>query len=782
MKHALLVSLLAAILILTALPCLATDYYVAQKAPAADDKNPGTLEKPFKTITTGLPHLKPGDTLYVREGVYRESVAMIKEAWDFAGKQYPAMPSGQSEGKRIGLCAYEGEKPVIKGSDVVAGWKKHKDNTWVKDWTVNSQQVFCDGVLMQQIAGQIDPGNLWAWIGRKGNSLADLEAGSFYVDIKDKKLYVWLKDGSDPNQHEMEVSVRPVLLWVRLDYVYLRGLTCTHSNMVAYVTWPSSVLQGAHNIAEDCEFSWCDFCGLSVSGKFNTLVRCKMNHNGDCGFGGGGRGDRYIDCEFSFNNNRHWNAGWHAGGMKVNGYDFIFSGCTFEGNFESPGWWNDGECSNITVENCRAMHNGMGIMVEIGRKVVIRNNQVYENYGRGIYISSSSNCDILHNTLYRNGGSGVAVVGPDRINGWFFDDDKTGFAPARNNVVWGNIFYDNCNPDFCPKELDGRGKTWDTRAELILPNPAISSNDGCVSDYNIFWRSPGHVLPFWYNWHEVEIPDLAAWQNKTGQDMHSIIAKPLFADAAKFDFHPVKGSPAIAFVKPHMGANIDADDKLRSREGYYTAGAFEAPPEMSPPARPKPPADLSPKPQDLPADRLVELPAKGDLTALTEAMRELDIKTDAQGKSVAVFHGIPFEIAKTPKGIILEGKVRNVIIPMGKGVRKLYLLFAVIDPPKDPMNYAYCKVLREDGMGTWLTWMDGKNIGTSLGEWKAIKPTTQPKGDLTDVAWQSKDGKVRLFMTTWDNDNYWYPIRRLDWGLSEKGSLVILGVTITPDK
>ena len=216
-----------------------------------------------------------------------------------------------------------------------------------------------------------------------------------------------------------------------MDYAYLRGLTCMHSNMVAYVTWPSSVLQGAHNVAEDCEFSWCDFCGLSVGGKFNTLVRCKMNHNADTGFGGGGRGDRYIDCEFSFNNNRHWNAGWHAGGMKVNGYDFIFSGCTFEGNIDSPGWWNDGECSNITIENCRAMHNGLGIMVEIGRKVVIRNNLVYENHGRGIYISSSSDCDILHNTCYRNGGSGVAVVGPDRINGWYFDDDKTGFAPAR---------------------------------------------------------------------------------------------------------------------------------------------------------------------------------------------------------------------------------------------------------------------------------------------------------------------------------------------------------------
>ena len=205
-------ALLAVIVTLSlALPCLTAtgagrDYYAAQKDPAADDSNPGTLQKPFKTITAGLPHLKPGDTLYVREGDYRESVAMLKEAWEFNGQKYPAMPSGLSEGKRIGLCAYEGERPVIKGSDVVTGWTKFKDSTWVRDWTVNSQQVFCDGALMQQIAGQIEPSNLWAWMGRKGNSLSDLEAGSFYVDLKDKKLYVWLKDGSDPNRHEMEVS------------------------------------------------------------------------------------------------------------------------------------------------------------------------------------------------------------------------------------------------------------------------------------------------------------------------------------------------------------------------------------------------------------------------------------------------------------------------------------------------------------------------------------------------------------------------------------------------
>src|SRR2546425_5696606 len=40
------------------------------------DRQEGTKEKPWKTVNQALKRLKPGDTLYLRGGVYYESVTM----------------------------------------------------------------------------------------------------------------------------------------------------------------------------------------------------------------------------------------------------------------------------------------------------------------------------------------------------------------------------------------------------------------------------------------------------------------------------------------------------------------------------------------------------------------------------------------------------------------------------------------------------------------------------------------------------------------------------------
>ena len=55
-------------------PAMSSTYYVDQHHPRASDANPGAEDQPFKTISAAAGMLAPGDTVYIKAGVYREAV------------------------------------------------------------------------------------------------------------------------------------------------------------------------------------------------------------------------------------------------------------------------------------------------------------------------------------------------------------------------------------------------------------------------------------------------------------------------------------------------------------------------------------------------------------------------------------------------------------------------------------------------------------------------------------------------------------------------------------
>jgi len=437
---------------------IAGEYHVAPRNLAADDKNAGTADKPFKTMSAAVAgaRLKPGDTLYVHEGVYRETVELT-----------PANAHHGRPGAHIRIIAWPKEAVEIRGSDVVTDWKKYDQRTpgtpatttapappvaskgmiYVREnWPHNTQQVFCDGKVLTQIAGYVGEGYVQdAWEGRRGKGLADVEAGSFYYDRGTRRLYLWLPGGEDPARHVVEAQARSGgISTCDLDYYDLAGFRVTHAAVGVGGSF------GSYNTLEDIEVTYADFCGISVGGSFNTLIDCRSNHNGNTGISTYNRGHRVLRCEVRFNNRRRWSAGWHAGGMKNFSSDTVVSGCTAEGNVESPGIWFDGSNTGVTIESCRCFRNGLGIMYEIGERAILRNNVCYENSGRGIYISNSAFCSIVHNLCYQNGMSGIVLVGVEREGG-MVGDEQTSYTPARGNVVWGNILIDNCYPGLAIK-------------------------------------------------------------------------------------------------------------------------------------------------------------------------------------------------------------------------------------------------------------------------------------------------------------------------------------------
>jgi hypothetical protein len=177
-------------------------YWVDGNNPKANDGNTGTKESPWKTIGRAVDHpggLLPGDTVTVNGGVYRESL-FIKANGE------PDAP--------ITFQAAIGEEVVIKGSDVVDTWKPTAafglNGLWVlDDWKAHyhphqvpvldkqcswADQVFVDGRLMEQV-----------------HESEKLSPGKFFSDKEDRKMYICLAKGDEPDLHGIEVSTKPHL-------------------------------------------------------------------------------------------------------------------------------------------------------------------------------------------------------------------------------------------------------------------------------------------------------------------------------------------------------------------------------------------------------------------------------------------------------------------------------------------------------------------------------------------------------------------------------------------
>src|SRR5436309_2080625 len=113
-KSTIRAGILVALLASAALRGSALEVYVA---PAGDDANAGTLEKPFATIGRAQREVGPGDTVYLRGGTYamRENQITAKERI-FA--RVNVLDKSGTSGRPINYFAYQAERPVFDLSAV----------------------------------------------------------------------------------------------------------------------------------------------------------------------------------------------------------------------------------------------------------------------------------------------------------------------------------------------------------------------------------------------------------------------------------------------------------------------------------------------------------------------------------------------------------------------------------------------------------------------------------------------------------------------------------------
>lgn len=82
-----------------------------------NDANKGEASTPFKTISAAAKVAMPGDVITVHTGVYREQITPPR--------------GGNSEKEPIVYQAAKGEKVEIKGSEIIKGWEKQANDTWM---------------------------------------------------------------------------------------------------------------------------------------------------------------------------------------------------------------------------------------------------------------------------------------------------------------------------------------------------------------------------------------------------------------------------------------------------------------------------------------------------------------------------------------------------------------------------------------------------------------------------------------------------------------------------
>lgn len=504
----------------------AMSYYVDPSHPSADDANPGTKAAPWKTLARAgkAAELKPGDTVIIQPGVYREWVDITV--------------SGEP-GKPITFQAAPGARVVIKGSELVKGPYKRLGDLGTLDvepfpfafrrvWAVKLgeefftdprfpgcyddksrrwvSQVFWQDDHPLQLIGPdpIYPPDVFDRRQIIGKGLADMIPQSFWFDPKDSTLY--LNIGGEPVWYSIEVGVRGFALTAsKVHDVVIRGLEMRHNRQPGG-QWPLVAFSECERVTvEDCKIYWADFCGMGLHRCKNCVVRrCDISYNGAIGLALGLTEDCLVeDCTMFFNNYRHFYGDWgvSAGTKNIPGNKrTTIRRCEVAYNTEAEGIWFDTDNEDIRILDNICHDNGdCGIFFEINKGGgIIAGNLVYSNHGRGIYISGSQNTWVVHNTVAENDAGIVAMT-------------RAADEPPKNVHILNNLLIRN----YITADTVTRG------CDLTLesyPDEQRRAELGSTADYNVY--ACNTWTPFMrHNWNDNNT--LEHWQKTYGHDLHS---------------------------------------------------------------------------------------------------------------------------------------------------------------------------------------------------------------------------------------------------------------------
>jgi len=247
---------------LTPLGGFAAEIFVAAGDAKADDKNPGTEALPFKTIQPAVDIAKPGDTVYVKAGIYSDPVAITR-----GGKGNGRIVLSAWKDDRVTLGCVPHALPAAEQWQPVPGSKSFR--TVLPEQTPDDMLLLVDDKAVITLYKAVPP--------------KDDQAGWGAYD-KATRTLMFNANGKNPAQAaKMQYIRRGETLRLDFsDFWTIRKLEFRYATTALYLNADSCIVEDCffHNIARPAIFL--------PGGRCDTIRRCNFYRNGNAIVGNNG--------------------------------------------------------------------------------------------------------------------------------------------------------------------------------------------------------------------------------------------------------------------------------------------------------------------------------------------------------------------------------------------------------------------------------------------------------------------------------------------------------------
>jgi len=530
-------------------------------ADAGSGRGTGTQAEPLRTIQEAMNRAQDNKDdgrstrVVIASGVYREAVEFAYSNYDGGGTNAKVVVEGAGP-----------EETVIKGSEVFEGWKPEGggrfSHEWTRDWGVaddptdgrieedivlRREMVFVDGRRMRQVL-----------------SAGAMEPGTFRLDESIDRLYLQPPAGTDPSNALVEVAVRSRGWYTMYEHQFtLRGLSVQHvATPWEYGRGAVVVSYADDAVLENVVARQNNFMGFNLQYAAGAeLSQSRALHNGHSGWSLFKLTElQGEDVELSYNNWRGLLGGytnWGPGNKSSHVHGMTVHGLTAIGN-HSRGLWLDTDHTNVVLEDVEFRDNLKdGLYLEANQgPITLRRPRITGNQGYAVLNANSENVTIEDGTLSDNAEGSLHISGA--VEGRTVTDFETGGSLLVQSRGW------TLQNSVVRQESSGGNLVSTTFGEEAWRRFVNSLS----SDYNTWWHPSRREAFRWWTRGRITFEE---WQNRTGEDQHSVFADPDSRANAQHDIALREGWNLISSpVQPRDALLEDVfaglfDDGLRVR-------------------------------------------------------------------------------------------------------------------------------------------------------------------------------------------------------------------------